>query len=194
METFFGGRRKPRAGGEERGRVAHGRGGGKAASMTDGKIAEHVGVAEPTVAKYREEVAQTASSKSFRTETKGKGRRVGKDNKSYPAKKPRKKKAAERAKEAKPAGKTGRPPSLPKGTNPVPLSKGGNDRLTARIARDRPDVLERMKAGEFRSVRAAAIEAGIVKPETPATRLRKACRRSRMRWSSPEGRKTPPLP
>lgn len=41
------------------------------------------------------------------------------------------------------------------------------DYLTARIARDRPDILDRMKAGEFRSVRAAAIEAGIVKVATP---------------------------
>jgi hypothetical protein len=32
-----------------------------------------------------------------------------------------------------------------------------------RIARDRPDVLERMKQGEFLSVRQAAIAAGIVK-------------------------------
>jgi len=37
------------------------------------------------------------------------------------------------------------------------------DYLTARIARDRPDILERMKAGEFPSVRAAALEAGIIK-------------------------------
>lgn len=36
--------------------------------------------------------------------------------------------------------------------------------LTARIARDRPDILDDMKAGKYRSVRAAAIEAGIVKP------------------------------
>ena len=36
--------------------------------------------------------------------------------------------------------------------------------LTARIARDRPDILARMKAGEFPSVRAAALEAGIVEP------------------------------
>jgi len=42
---------------------------------------------------------------------------------------------------------------------------GGNstDYLTARIARDRPDILERMKAGTYKSVRAAAIDAGIVK-------------------------------
>jgi hypothetical protein len=32
------------------------------------------------------------------------------------------------------------------------------DYLTARIARDRPDILERMKAGEYPSVRAAAID------------------------------------
>lgn len=39
-----------------------------------------------------------------------------------------------------------------------PVSKGGTsaEYLTARIARDAPEVLERMKAGEFSSVRAAA--------------------------------------
>jgi hypothetical protein len=49
---------------------------------------------------------------------------------------------------------------------PAPISRGSNnaDYLTARIARDRPDILERMKAGEFRSVRAAALEPGIVRP------------------------------
>ena len=36
--------------------------------------------------------------------------------------------------------------------------------LTARIARDRPDILEKMKAGEYSSVRSAAIDAGIVDP------------------------------
>ncbi len=36
--------------------------------------------------------------------------------------------------------------------------------LTARIARDRPDILERMQAGEYPSVRAAALDAGIVRP------------------------------
>jgi hypothetical protein len=35
--------------------------------------------------------------------------------------------------------------------------------LTARIARDRPDILERMKAGEYTSVRQAALDAGIIK-------------------------------
>lgn len=37
------------------------------------------------------------------------------------------------------------------------------DYLAARIARDHPGVHERMKEGEFRSVRQAAIEAGIIK-------------------------------
>jgi len=37
------------------------------------------------------------------------------------------------------------------------------DYLTARIARDRPDILERMKTGEFSSVRQAGIEAGFIK-------------------------------
>src|SRR5512145_3411026 len=38
-----------------------------------------------------------------------------------------------------------------------------NDYLVARIARDKPDILERMKAGEFPSVRKEAREAGIIK-------------------------------
>jgi len=43
--------------------------------------------------------------------------------------------------------------------------QGGNGvkYLAARIARDRPDILNRMKAGEFRSIHQAAIEAGITK-------------------------------
>lgn len=39
------------------------------------------------------------------------------------------------------------------------------DYLTARIARDRPDILDGMKTGKYRSVRAAAIDAGIVEPK-----------------------------
>jgi hypothetical protein len=38
------------------------------------------------------------------------------------------------------------------------------DYLRSRLARDFPDIFARMKAGEFPSVRAAAIAAGIVKP------------------------------
>jgi len=48
---------------------------------------------------------------------------------------------------------------------PREKSKTGNrsDYLLARMARDRPDILERMKAGEFTSIREAAREAGIIK-------------------------------
>lgn len=49
----------------------------------------------------------------------------------------------------------------------ISSTDGGNDPeyLTARIARDRPDILERMKAGEYKSVRSAAIDAGIIDPD-----------------------------
>ena len=48
---------------------------------------------------------------------------------------------------------------------PHEKAKAGNrsDYLVSRIARDRPDILERMKAGAFSSVREAAREAGIIK-------------------------------
>jgi len=48
---------------------------------------------------------------------------------------------------------------------PHEKARPGNrsDYLVARIARDRPDILERMKAGEFTSIREAAREAGIIK-------------------------------
>jgi hypothetical protein len=46
-----------------------------------------------------------------------------------------------------------------KGSNTTLKEHGrGSDYLTRRIARDRPDILERMKAGDFTSVRKAAIE------------------------------------
>lgn len=46
----------------------------------------------------------------------------------------------------------------------------GQSYLLRRLARDRPDILERVKSGEFKSARAAAIEAGIIKP-VPTVRL-----------------------
>jgi hypothetical protein len=51
-------------------------------------------------------------------------------------------------------------------TRRQPLSRGGNHKkyLIVKIARDHPTVLARMKKGEFLSVRAAAIESGILKP------------------------------
>ena len=50
--------------------------------------------------------------------------------------------------------------------------KYGNnaDYYTARIARDHPEILERMIRGEFSSVRAAAKEAGIYRNPQPRTR------------------------
>jgi len=44
--------------------------------------------------------------------------------------------------------------------------KRGNksEYLTARIERDHPKILDQLYSGKFKSVRAAAIEAGIVKP------------------------------
>jgi hypothetical protein len=64
---------------------------------------------------------------------------------------------------AKPLNGVGRPE---KGydRNLFPSDKRGNstDYLTRRIARDRPDILERLKSGEIESVRQAAIEAGIL--------------------------------
>ena len=51
-----------------------------------------------------------------------------------------------------------------KGTKQVPLSKGGNDRLAARLKRDHPEIAARVANGEFKSIRAAALEAGIRRP------------------------------
>ncbi len=46
--------------------------------------------------------------------------------------------------------------------------------LVNRIARDRPDILARMKTGEFAFVRKAAIAAGIItEGRSPGSRLRK---------------------
>lgn len=47
-----------------------------------------------------------------------------------------------------------------------------------RIARDRPDILAAMQRGEYTSVRAAAIDAGVVKPESPLPRLQRAWRQA----------------
>jgi hypothetical protein len=57
--------------------------------------------------------------------------------------------------------------------------------ITARLKRDRPDIAERLARGEFRSARAAAIEAGIVRVPRPLDELRRAWKRAR-----PDERKT----
>jgi hypothetical protein len=59
------------------------------------------------------------------------------------------------------------------------LSENGHDggtsaqRLLRKMAREHPDVLDRYKAGEFKSVRAAAKEAGIVKDVKPFDQIKK---------------------
>jgi hypothetical protein len=77
-----------------------------------------------------------------------------------------------------PADRAKQPPTLlenhrqtdeERGSNPVDskvTSYGSThvDYLTARIARDRPDILGKLQVGEYPSVRAAALEAGTVKP------------------------------
>jgi len=45
--------------------------------------------------------------------------------------------------------------------------------LTARIARDYPEIHERMKAGEYTSVRRAAIDAGIIRELTNVEKIQK---------------------
>jgi len=57
---------------------------------------------------------------------------------------------------------------------------GGNsaDYLAARIKRDRPDIAEAVERGEYRSIRQAAIAAGIVKQNTPLDTLRRAWRKA----------------
>ena len=50
------------------------------------------------------------------------------------------------------------------------LNSNSQERILRRLARDAPEILERVKAGEFKSARAAAIEAGIIKP-VPTVRL-----------------------
>ena len=41
--------------------------------------------------------------------------------------------------------------------------------LLAKLARDKPDYLKRWKSGEFKSVRAACLAAGIIKPQSQLT-------------------------
>lgn len=69
---------------------------------------------------------------------------------------------AELAAEAKPLAGQGRPAQ---GEKTLDTKVYGKDStcLTARIARDAPEVLAKMKAGDYPSVRAAAPDAGIVK-------------------------------
>jgi hypothetical protein len=50
----------------------------------------------------------------------------------------------------------------------------GADYLAARIKRDHPDIAQAVERGEYRSMRQAALAAGIVKQSTPLDTLRRA--------------------
>jgi len=56
-------------------------------------------------------------------------------------------------------------------SNATSFAGRGAAYLLARIAKHHPDILDRYEAGEFKSVRAAAIEAGIVKIKSPLERI-----------------------
>jgi len=74
--------------------------------------------------------------------------------------------AQQHAKNAQPLAKHGgdRTNKQDNNYNVAPAVQGTDPTyLTARIARDRPDILDGMKRGEYRSVRQAAIAAGIAK-------------------------------
>ena len=56
------------------------------------------------------------------------------------------------------------------------LARGSNnvEHLLRRIARDHPDIINRYRAGEFKSARAAAKEAGIIVEPDPVATAKKA--------------------
>lgn len=90
---------------------------------------------------------------------------------------------AQLAEKAAPIAKQGRPLKVDeKGSDTTFVEGRGSEYLTARIARDRPDVLEGMKRGEYPSVRSAAKAAGIVSerwsvPSNPIQLAAYLCRR-----------------
>jgi len=68
----------------------------------------------------------------------------------------------------------GRPPKIKRDNVPFKSSRGNSaSHLATRIKRERPDISERLAKGEFKSVRAAAIEAGIITPPTPLEQMQK---------------------
>jgi hypothetical protein len=95
----------------------------------------------------------------------------------------------DRATQAQPLARHGRPTAEEqegKGDDGT-FSRGSNSQayLLRRLARDAPEILERVKAGEFTSARAAAIEAGILK-SVPMVRLAdpaKVAAKIRQHWT-----------
>jgi hypothetical protein len=62
-------------------------------------------------------------------------------------------------------------------TNIVPLSLGGNDRKAAQLAARRPDLANKVRAGDL-TLTHALVEAGIIKRETPLQTLRRGWRKA----------------
>lgn len=100
--------------------------------------------------------------------------------------------AQERAQQPMELREAGRPTNGERTGNPSDTrikslgDRGDADYLTARIARDRPDILERMKNGEYTSVRQAALEAGIVKARISIPLDPPAAARAILRHFTPE--------
>lgn len=73
-------------------------------------------------------------------------------------------------KDARVVGKQGRPTG---NVDNVKINKGGNssEYLAGLLKRDHPDIAAAVERGEYRSIRAAAIAAGIVKVKSPLDHL-----------------------
>ena len=72
-------------------------------------------------------------------------------------------------------GKPGRKPKQEKGCESQPKTKKGSGQkayLDERLRRDHPGEFEKLKNGEHKSTRAAAIAAGIIKVKTPLEQIR----------------------
>ena len=134
------------------------------AGKTDKQIAQALGVSGPTVARYRRRFSQAGSLAAY---IKAGELPLTLTVEAYHAgsaerRRRRIQALARRAKPLREPGTQVRPGRGHK-TPPEKRSVAGNrsDYLANRIARDRPDVLERMKRGEFTSMRDAAWAAGI---------------------------------
>ena len=66
------------------------------------------------------------------------------------------------------------------------LSSNSWDRILPRLARDAPEVMEKVKTGEIKSARAAAIEAGINQYSDPQERIPYHDQVSSPWWTSEE--------
>jgi hypothetical protein len=67
----------------------------------------------------------------------------------------------------------------PRTEHEQPMKRGANTAyLTSRLARDHPQILARLQAGEFPSVRAAAKAAGLIPERTPLEQLERAWRQA----------------